>query len=77
MSAVLFWKTKSVPFPVGYGADCASLYKAGVNVSGIYTIQPDPADNSTRFNALCDMQTDGGGWTVIQVHALMHWFLTA
>ena len=48
-------------------ADCAALYLAGVNVSGIYLLQPDPSDNRTRFRALCDMDTEGGGWTVIQV----------
>ena len=40
---------KSLFFELDYGVDCASLYKAGVNASGIYALQPDPSDNSTRF----------------------------
>merc|ERR1719228_3194986 len=32
--------------------------------SGLYKIQPDPLQ--PPFLALCDMDTDGGGWTVIQ-----------
>ncbi|XP_060094269.1 LOW QUALITY PROTEIN: fibroleukin-like [Heteronotia binoei] len=47
-----------------YPQDCAEIHKQGIQDSGIYTIQPIPLHQP--FEAHCDMETDGGGWTVIQ-----------
>ncbi|XP_053562986.1 angiopoietin-2 [Bombina bombina] len=44
--------------------DCAAAYKAGLTSSGVYTLHFYNSTNTIK--ALCDMETSGGGWTVIQ-----------
>ncbi|XP_072371586.1 fibroleukin [Scyliorhinus torazame] len=44
--------------------DCASIYLNGESQSGVYTIVPSIGGFPTRV--FCDMDTAGGGWTVIQ-----------
>jgi cysteine-rich repeat protein len=44
----------------------AILAKAPATPSGVYTIDPDGEDAGVDpFKAFCDMETDGGGWTLI------------
>ncbi|XP_041836804.1 fibroleukin isoform X2 [Melanotaenia boesemani] len=44
--------------------DCAEIYRLGIKENGIYTIQPDL--HGPMLEAKCDMETEGGGWTVFQ-----------
>uniref|UniRef100_A0A3Q1GGU2 Tenascin N n=1 Tax=Acanthochromis polyacanthus TaxID=80966 RepID=A0A3Q1GGU2_9TELE len=49
------------PFPV----DCVQIMKNGNKNSGVYTIYI-ANDRSKPAEVFCDMDTDGGGWLVIQ-----------
>ncbi|XP_061486865.1 angiopoietin-4 [Rhineura floridana] len=44
--------------------DCAEIRQSGLNLSGVYTLHINNLTEPKK--AYCDMETDGGEWTVIQ-----------
>lgn len=43
--------------------DCSEILKTGITLSGVYHIFP--AGIPSGVSVYCDLQTDGGGWTII------------
>ncbi|KAJ3586885.1 hypothetical protein NHX12_013277 [Muraenolepis orangiensis] len=46
--------------------DCASLHAKNYRISGEYRLPKDEFLRTPELSVFCDMDTDGGGWTLIQ-----------
>ncbi|KAG7472775.1 hypothetical protein MATL_G00112520 [Megalops atlanticus] len=46
--------------------DCASLYSRNYKISGEYKLPADEFLGTPELEVFCDMESNGGGWTVIQ-----------
>ncbi|KAG9489980.1 hypothetical protein GDO78_005739 [Eleutherodactylus coqui] len=44
--------------------DCSDYYKMGKRLNSIYQVMPDPKNKT--FEVFCNMESMGGGWTVVQ-----------
>ncbi|XP_063280466.1 fibrinogen beta chain-like [Prinia subflava] len=54
----------SCNIPVVSGKKCEDIIRKGGETSEMYLIQPDPF--TKPYRVYCDMETDNGGWTLIQ-----------
>ena len=79
LASVRFWPESLINvFSHLAASNCADLQKAGAISDGVYTIDLEVDGVDTEVDVLCDLTTDGGGWTVrTRLHSCMCAFVCA
>ena len=63
---LFLWASNTGQSKANPALNCNDLkHKAPSLVSGVYWIDPDGGSHDNAFQAYCDQQTDGGGWTLV------------
>ena len=59
------WSTTTFQCKERVFVDCLTLKKAGISVTGVYKIHLW----NSQINVTCDMDTEGGGWTILHARS--------
>lgn len=59
------WTCAGEPSICNRAVSCKEVLESGATQSGTYVIDPDGPAGEDPYTVYCDMETDGGGWTMI------------